>query len=65
MLPAYTELLKSDIAGLLKRYGGSPAPLSVVGMFLNAAGNTLLKYIDDVYKQKVLLARHEVVSIKV
>ena len=34
-LPMFKKLFTSDIWAALKRFGGSPAPLSIIGTFLN------------------------------
>ena len=49
-LAPYQELFCSDLAGALKRYGGSSAPLSVIGTFLNYAGNHMLHHLHTVYR---------------
>lgn len=49
-LAAFKGLFNSDICGALKRFGGSPAPLSLIGTFLNYAGNSVLYYIYEKYK---------------
>jgi succinate dehydrogenase/fumarate reductase flavoprotein subunit len=62
-LLAYEELYWSDIAGALKRFGGSQAPLSLIGTFLNLAGNHLLYYIHNVMRKRIFYARHEATNI--
>lgn len=64
LLPAYSRLIHSEPAGILKRFGGAPAPLNIVGLFLNCAGNALLYHIFKEYGQKILHPNSEVVSIK-
>ena len=49
-IDAFKDLFSSDIWAALKRFGGSPAPLSLIGTFLNYAGNHVLNYIHEKYK---------------
>jgi len=62
-LVAYEELYWSNIAGALKRFGGSQAPLSLIGTFLNVAGNHLLYHAHQVMRKRIFYPRHEVKSV--
>lgn len=54
----------SPIFQMLKGYGASIVPLSLVGLYMNYAGNHLLHYIYQTYKQKVFHHGHKVVGIQ-
>jgi hypothetical protein len=45
-------------------FGSNIVPLSVVGMFLNYAGNHILHYISTVLKRKIFFPSHRVTSIQ-
>lgn len=49
-LDAFKDLFSSDVCAALKRFGGSPAPLSLIGTFLNYVGCHVLNYIHDKHK---------------
>ena len=61
---AFKSLFSSDICNSLKRFGGSPAPLSLIGTFLNYVGNNVLYYIHDKFKKRVFYPFSEVISVK-
>lgn len=63
-LAIYKQLFSSEICASLKRFGGSPAPLSLIGAFLNYVGNHTLYHIYDKYKKRIFYPFSEVVSIK-
>ena len=48
----------------MKKFRGIPAPLSLIGTFLNYAGNTILYHIHDKYKKRVFYPNSEVIFIK-
>ena len=41
----YKDIFNSPLANSLKRFGKDPAPLQLIGSFLNNVGNHLLSYI--------------------
>ena len=47
----------------MAEFGQNIAPLTVVGMFLNYAGNHMLHYIMTVMKRRVFYPSHKVVGI--
>lgn len=47
----------------IDEYGSFITPLSVVGMFLNYAGNHLLHWVYTVMKRKIFYPSHKVVAI--
>ena len=59
----YKDLYTSNISKVLKEFGKNTAPLSVIGHFLNYAGNHLLSYIYQTTKKKVFFPLHKAVSI--
>lgn len=63
-LPMFKELFSSEICAALKRFGGSPAPLSLIGTFLSYVGNNILYYLHDKYKARVFYPHSEVISIR-
>lgn len=55
---------------MMKEFGSNIAPLAVVGMFMNYAGNHILNHISNVIlkdktpeQRRVFFPRHEVMSI--
>lgn len=48
----------------IDEYGSFIAPLSVVGMFLNYAGNHLLHYVYTVMKRRIFYPSHRVIGIQ-
>lgn len=63
-LPMFKTLFSSDICNALKRFGGSPAPLSLIGTFLNYVGCHVLYYLYDKFKKRIFYPHSEVVSIR-
>lgn len=63
-LPIFKNLFSSEICAALKRFGGSPAPLSLIGTFLNYVGSNILHHIHDKFKRRVFYPNSEVISIK-
>ena len=60
----FRELVNvSEIFSVMNEYGTSIVPLSMVGMYMNYAGNHLLNYIYQTYKQKIFHHSIKVVSI--
>ena len=49
-LVPYKDLYNSPIANALKNFGKDPAPLQIVGHFLNYVGNHLLSYVSGNFK---------------
>jgi hypothetical protein len=49
---------------MLRGYGPSIVPLSLVGLYMDYAGNHLLHYIYQTYKQKIFHHGHKVVGIQ-
>ena len=52
-LPMFKKLFTSEVCSALKRFGGSPAPLSLIGTFLSYVGNYVLQHIHEKYKKRV------------
>jgi hypothetical protein len=63
-LPMFESLFSSDICNALKRFGGSPAPLSLIGTFLDYVGNHLLYHLHDKYKKRIFYPNSEVISVR-
>ena len=58
-LVCFKNLFKaSDISDLMQAFGTRITPLSVIGMFLNYAGNHMLHYIYNVIKRKIFYPGH-------
>lgn len=57
-MTAYKDLYSSHIVKVLKEFGKNTAPLSLIGHFLNYAGNHLLSYIHQITKKKVFYPMH-------
>jgi len=63
-LNCFKDLFKSSgIYSLMQDFAGNIAPLSVIGMFLNYAGNHILHYIHTVMKRKIFFPSHRVTGI--
>ena len=61
----FKELVNgSEIFSVLSRYGGNIVPLSMVGLFMNYAGNHLLHHIYKSYGQKIFYHGHKVVNVQ-
>lgn len=54
----------APIYNCMQEYGQTVAPLNLIGMFLNYAGNHLLHYISTVMKRKIFFPSHRVVGIQ-
>lgn len=62
---SFKELVnQSQLFKSLREYGSRLVPLSLVGMFMNYAGNHLLHYIYVTYKTKVFHHGHKVVGVQ-
>lgn len=48
----------------MAEFGQNIAPLSLVGMFLNYAGNHLLHFVATVLKRRIFYPSHQVVSVQ-
>lgn len=48
---------------MMAEFGSNIVPLSVIGMFLNYAGNHALHYIATVMKKKIFYPSHRVTGI--
>jgi len=60
MIP-FKELYGSPLVSQLKAQGKDPAPLQLVGHYLNTVGNRLLSYMDQAYQGKrVFFPDHKV-----
>ena len=53
----------SELFKVASQYGGNTVPLSLVGMYMNYAGNHLLSHIYDTYDKKIFHPCHRVVSV--
>lgn len=63
--PCFKDLVnKSEIHRELRLYGKKVVPLSLVGTFLNFAGNHMLEWVYKQYKVKPFHPGHRVVSIQ-
>jgi hypothetical protein len=60
----YRELFHANITRVLKEFGKNTAPLSVIGHFLNYAGNHLLSFIHQTTKKKIFYPLHKVISVQ-
>lgn len=61
-LNPFKEFYKcTPLYNCMSQYGQNIVPLSMVGQFLNFAGNHLLHYIKSVLRKKVFYANHQVV----
>jgi hypothetical protein len=63
-IPIFNDLYESSIVQLLLSLGNRPAPLSLVGHFLDSLGNFLVHHISKNYGKNILLNEAEVKSIK-
>ena len=48
----------------MREYGQTVAPLNLIGMFLNYAGNHILHHVATVMKRKIFYPGHQVVSVQ-
>ena len=60
----FADLVNSQLFQTLCDYGSSVVPLSLVGLFMNYAGNHLLSHIWQRYNQKIFYPRHKVISMQ-
>ena len=63
-LQIFQDFYKLAPAQTLLKIGNRPAPLCLVGYFLECLGNNMLYYINNQYKKSLLLCNSEVKSIK-
>lgn len=63
-LPIFKNFYSSNICTSLRKFAGVPAPLSLVGTFLNYVGSIMLHHIHDKYQQRVFYPYTEVTSLK-
>jgi IS1 family transposase len=63
IIPMYSDLYHSQTSKALISYGNKPAPLPLIGYFLDCIGNTIL---DNVYKmqgKKIIMFNTEVTKV--
>lgn len=63
-MPLFMELFQSSAVQTLLAIGNRPAPLSLVGYFLDCLGNFLVHHIKKNFNKNILLNKAEVTSIK-
>jgi hypothetical protein len=63
-MPLFMELFQSSAVQTLIAIGNRPAPLSLVGYFLDCLGNFLVHHIKKNFNKNILLTKAEVGSIK-
>jgi lysine/ornithine N-monooxygenase len=63
-LSIFQEFFKSSPTQTLLQIGNRPAPLSLVGFFLECLGNYMLSLISSMYKKCILQSNTEVKAIK-
>ena len=63
-LQIFQDFFKLSPSQTLLQIGNRPAPLSLVGYFLECFGNFMLSYINTTYKKCIFLSKTEVKGIK-
>ena len=61
--PIFRELIQSSIGHALQQFGKNIAPLSMIGHFLNFAGNHLLQFIHQNHRKRIFFPLHFAESI--
>jgi len=61
----FSEIFNSSSVQTLMAIGNRPAPLTLVGYYLNCLGNFIVDYINSKYNKNILLNRAEVKQIKI
>ena len=61
----FSEIFNSSCVQTLLKIGNRPAPLTLVGYYLDCLGNFLVDYINSKYNKNILLNKAEVKQIKI
>lgn len=61
----FRDLTKEPLTKYMHEFGSQSVPLSLVGMYLNYAGNHILEYTHSVLKKKIFYPQHRVTSIQI
>jgi hypothetical protein len=64
-IPLFQELYTSSCVQTLLSIGNRPAPLPLVGYFLDCLGNFIIDHINKKYSRNILLNKSEVCKIKI
>jgi lysine/ornithine N-monooxygenase len=60
---AFNDINNSDTTKALLSYGNKPAPLSLIGYFLDSMGNSILENIYKVHNRKMVMFNTEVTKV--
>jgi hypothetical protein len=64
-IPVFDNLYKSSSVQTLLNIGNRPAPLTLVGYYLDTLGNYLVDYINTLSGKNILMTRKEVKAVKI
>jgi hypothetical protein len=64
-IPLFNNLFKSSSVQTLLNIGNRPAPLTLVGYFLDSLGNYMVDYINTAYNKNILMNKTEVKGLKI